>query len=454
MTLVDLLTNFILTKSTEPLNEKIVQKAKVFFKDCFACAIAGQYEPGPQIAVNYCRSFGGRPIATMLGANGEKTDPCSAAMVNGTAAHVHDYDDVSTTLTGHPSVAVMPAVLALGEARNSTGAAVLKGYIIGVEVMGLLAKGLNPAHYSKGWHNTGTLGVFGATAAAATLANLNKTQMSNALGVAASRSAGLKGNFGTMTKALHAGLAASNGIFAVEMAQRGFTANKSIMEGEGGFVQTTTGSLDVDAIRDSLRNERSEFLHPGLAMKPYPSCKATHNAIDAVLELRQKSGISVSDICSIEVLVQPIAKDLLKYPQAKTPLEGKFSMNYCLACALYQGYVRLADFEGDKIENPEILNLMSKIDMRLDDSIAQGEFYNGTWETGVVINLINGQRFSKQVRYALGDPENLMNDEQVNAKFYDCVTRNVNPAKAKELQIMLDKINELDSIRVLMNSLL
>ena len=246
-----------------------------------------------------------------------------------------------------------------------------------------------------------------------------------------------------MTKSLHAGLAASNGIFAAKMAKLGFDSNPDIFEMSGGFVPVTTGECNTQKIIDFIASGMSEFLKPGLACKPFPSCKATHNGINAAMDLHREYKFSVDDITSIDVECQPIAKDLLKYPEAKTPLQGKFSMNYCIACGLVNGKVSLSDFEGTEITNPQILSLMKKIHMEVSEGISGGEYFNGTWETAVGITLNNGQRLYKRVRYATGDPENPLNAEKISEKFLDCISRIVNLKNAHQL---LYDINHLESL--------
>ena len=317
--------------------------------DCFGCILAGVSQDAPRVLRRYAAGLSAREAATVLGVRGLRTDAGTPAMVNGTAAHIHDYDDVSTNVTGHPSVVVLPTALAVGEETGATGRAVMEAYMLGVEVMGLMGRALNPEHYSRGWHNTGTLGTFGAAAAAGKLLGLGRRELIYCFSIAASRSAGLKGNFGTMTKSLHAGLAASNGIFAAKAAKLGLDANPDIFEMDGGYAPVTTGCIHEAAVQAFIAAGKSEFSSPGIAIKPFPSCKATHNGIDAAMTPQREAGFQAEDVDSIRVDCQPIAKDLLKYPIARTPLQGKFSMNYCIACALLYGKVTL-----EKL--PEILN--------------------------------------------------------------------------------------------------
>lgn len=451
MTLTERMADYTLNSTVDKVDGRTWNLAKRFFIDCFGCMIAGAGEGTSKIVTEYCRELQGVATSNVIGSNGLKTDAANAAMINGISAHIHDFDDVSVTITGHPSVVMMPVALALGQEIGANGRDVLLAYVTGVEVAALIGRGLNPNHYSRGWHNTSTLGVFGATAAAGKLLQLNRKQLVYAFGIAASESSGLKGNFGTMTKSLHAGRAAAKGIFAAKLAKKGYDSNARIMEIDGGFVEVTTGACDLESIDKFLNEKGSEFLTPGLALKPYPSCKGTHNGIDAALYLANNHKINAKDIKNIQVLVQPIAKDILKYPIADTPLEGKFSMGYCIACALLHGNVTLEDFTGNQINNQRIIDLMKIVDMKVDDSIAGGEYFNGTWETTVKIIMKSGHEFTKNVPYAKGDPENPLTEEELFNKFDGCISDKMDESGAMKVKALLKDLESIDDINMLMN---
>ena len=451
--LTEILADYTLNFRMDGEKEDAPARAAVAMKDCFGCMLAGAGQVAPRILRKYAANLGARETASILGVKGRRTDAGTAAMVNGTAAHIHDYDDVSTNVTGHPSVVILPTALAVGEETGASGRAVMEAYMLGVEVMGLMGRGLNPQHYSRGWHNTGTLGTFGAAAAAGKLLNLDREALLNSFAIAASRAAGLKGNFGTMTKSLHAGLAASNGIFAAKAAKLGLDANPDIFEMDEGYISVTTVTMEKQKILDFIRAGDSEFLSPGIAIKPFPSCKATHNGINAAMELQQEAGFGAEDVASILVDCQPIAKDLLKYPIAQTPLQGKFSMNYCIACALLYGKVTLSQFEGEEIRDPAIKQLMQKIRMEVCGEIAGGAYYNGTWETAVHITLNDGRTLYRRVRYATGDPERPLEADQLQEKFLDCISQTVDLSRAGNLIHCIDHLSELPDLEPLIVAL-
>ena len=451
--MTEILADYVLAFDLDRTRPADRAGATAALRDCFGCMLAGVRQNAPAILRRYAAELDSRASATILGVRGLRTDAGTAAMVNGTAAHIHDYDDVSTNVTGHPSVVVLPTALAVGEETGASGKAVLEAYMLGVEVMGLMGRALNPEHYSRGWHNTGTLGTFGAAAAAGKLLDLNRQELIYSFSIAASRSAGLKGNFGTMTKSLHAGLAASNGIFAAKAARLGLDANPDIFEMDGGYAPVTTGCIHEEAVLAFIADGKSEFSSPGIAIKPFPSCKATHNGIDAAMTLQQEEGFRAEDVESILVDCQPIAKDLLKYPIARTPLQGKFSMNYCIACALLYGKVTLEQFEGTEIRDPAVEALMHRIKMEVCPDIAGGAYYNGTWETGVHITLRDGRTLSRRVRYAPGDPERPLGEEQLRGKLLDCLSQTVDLSRAGELLRCIDRIGELPSLEPLLRAL-
>ena len=442
----EFLADYVLGYSLDSFDSRVREQAKVFSRDGFGCMLAGSAEPAAHIITNFCARHYARPDASVYGDRAVKLEVGAAAMCNAVAAHVHDYDDVSASATGHPSVVVMPAALALGEKLGSGGKEVLEAYALGVEVMALMGRALNPEHYSRGWHNTATLGIFGATAAAGRLLSLDREQLINAFGIAASCASGLKGNFGTMTKPLHAGLAASKGIFAAELAGYGYEANRDIFEISGGFIQVTTGTPDVSRATEFAARHGSEFLEPGMEMKPFPSCKATHNGISAAMELKKSMDFHPEDIAEIKVLCQPIAKDLLKYPAPDTPTQGKFSMNYCIACAMVYGSPRLEHFQGNAIEDERVKALMSRIDMEVCPEIAGGDYFNGTWETWVRVTLKDGRTGEKKVRYAPGDPENPLSRAQMDEKFRECASIVMLPAYVERVSQALERLDELENI--------
>ncbi|KFN38144.1 hypothetical protein KN63_05670, partial [Smithella sp. F21] len=385
-----------------------------------------------------------------------KTSVYNAAMANGTLGHALDYDDMSASLIGHPSTVVLPAVLALGEYIKISGRRALEAFTLGIEVACAIGRGVNPDHYQNGWHPTASIGVFGATAAAGKILGLSIDQLSHAFGIAGSESSGLRENFGTMTKPLHAGRAATKGVLAAMLASKGLTGAGNIFEGEAGFFKAMTGNYDVEKIYKSVGNPY-EVESPGLSIKPYPACGATFNGIDAMLALTTENRIDPENVKKIECGSVPIAKDVLIYPLPKTGLEGKFSMPFCLALALIEGKVALDYFTNQKVSDPVIVKLMGKTNLYIDPELAKIG-YRGTFNTIVKISLHDGRKFIKRVDYSKGSPENPLSEKELLDKYADCAGRCV-PKKGisrsvkilKELQQSSDLT---DLVSILRNAIL
>ena len=374
-------------------------------------------------------------------------DAAFAAMVNASSAHVHDFDDVCTTMVGHPSVAVMPAVLALGEELEASGRAVLNSYVVGVEVCALLGKLLCPELNRRGWHSTQMIGAIGAAAAAASLMNLDEEQMVNAIGIAVSEASGVKSNYGTMTKPLHAGRACSKGILAARLAADGFSSSPGAFEGSAGFISASTGTADKERFLSSIENRNSEFLNPGLTMKPWPCCKGMHNAIWAMMLLIKRGGIKPEEIDHIDCRVLPFAKDILIYSLAKTPLQGKFSMNYAIAKTVLNGKLSMRDFEGETVDDPRLKEMMAKVRMVIDDNLVPGAgYYDPSEAEQVDVFLKDGREFSQFCDQAKGTPENPMTDAERYEKMTDCMTKAVGLEKTKILIERLEKLETLSSV--------
>ncbi|MBI3067357.1 MAG: MmgE/PrpD family protein [Betaproteobacteria bacterium] len=331
--------------------------------DTVGVALVGTLEPVSEIARRWAADLGARPQASVWG-SAMATSPAEAAFVNGIAGHVLDYDDTSPSLRGHPSTTLIPTVLAVGEAVRARGKATLTAYAVGLEVAGKLAKALGNAHYLRGWHNTVTVGVFSCTAAAGRLLGLDVPQLRNALGLAASQSAGLLRNFGTMTKAFHAGHghAARCGIHSAWLARHGFTADPSILDGKDGFFATYGGS-DGEPFAELVRKlaDPWEVVKPGINFKRWPCCYQIHRGVVGLMDLLAQHGIKTGEIESIAVGFPPGSDAALIYDDPRNGLEGKFSAQYTAAAYVLDRRLGLDSYTDDMVARPAVRELMSKI---------------------------------------------------------------------------------------------
>jgi len=337
--------------------------------------------------------------------------------------HALDYDDMSVSPIAHPSVFLAPAILALGESIGASGLDALVAYVVGYEVAGCVAEPMFQSHYVQGWHGTSTFGSLGAAAAAARLLRLNPRQVRMAIGIAASLACGLRQNFGTMTKPLHAGKAAANGVQAAFLARAGFTADEGIIEASLGFAKVMghNDAVDWSTVGTNLGKTFVIAGPVGIAIKPYPSCGFTHAAIDCALHIA-KQGIKADRIVAIELGTSPFDKQLLIHHRPTTGLEGKFSLEYCVARALVSGEVRLKHFIDDAVREPAVRSLIEAMRWVEKFPMPVMGTPEGFGTKSVTVTLTTGEKASATVSVAKGMPTNPLSAPEFTAKFRDCAS--------------------------------
>ena len=341
----------------------------------------------------------------------------SAALYLGTLAHAADFDDISHPAYCHATALLLPALLIRGAVLGVSGEDLIRAHVVGIETLGQLGRRLNTAHYERGWHTTGTFGAIGATAALAFLENFTDDQMRGALGVSASLASGVRQNFGTMTKPLHAGLAARSAILATRLAEQDFTCAPDAIEGKFGFMKVFGGTAPASYAKEW--GQPLEILtETGIGLKAYPCCAATHPAIDATRALREMlKDTSVEDIDSMRVGASRFAMQPLIYDIPSTGLEGKFSMRYCIAAAMIDGAVKIGTFEPSQIQRPEIGRLMQKITVEIDPLVADDHEFAAIVE----LKLKSGRKESIRIDVASGKPGNWLSAALLKEKFFDCL---------------------------------
>ena len=368
-----------------------------------------------------------------------------AALANGTMSHALDFDDAYPNQIGipaHPSVPVIPCVFALGEKYNLSGKELLASYILGFEIETRVGSVFESRLVKSGWHTTPVIGVIGAAAAASKVLRLHSEKTQNALGIAASFSSGLLHNFGTMTKPLHVGNAAQQGIMSALLARRGFTACKDIFDSPMIYFKAFTGESknDISGLTKELGS--SWLMAKGIGFKPYPSCRATHAGIDAALELKRRYQFDVNSISDIICRASKMVYDILTYHHPKTATEAKFSLEYCLSCALLDGRVSLQHFTAERLNDPRIKELMEKV--RLEPASSEVSYNDIGYQ--LTIRLNDGNEFSHRVIAPKGEPDNPMTDEDMALKFKDCAGYTLSSTNAERcLQLILN----LDSVSVI-----
>ncbi len=428
----------------DTLPAEAVHWAKVAIIDTFACALAGANEDATRIAEKVAATYGGAGPALLWGTN-RRLSALDAAIVNGVAGHALDYDDVNNTIGGHPSVPILPAIIGLGEMLGASGKDILLAYITGFETQARIGSAVNVYHYRKGWHPTATLGVFGAAAASARLLNLDVPKTATALAIAASLSSGIKANFGTMTKPLHAGHCSRNGLYAALMAKDGFTASHDALEHAQGFFElfNGAGNYHVEKIVANWANPL-DVLSPGIGLKQYPCCASTHSAIDATLVLRERHNLTPARVAKIETVTHAPALAHTNRPDPKTALDAKFSVQYCVARALMHGAVTFDHFADSALMQPELRAMLGKVTATAHPSLPKdmGEHYQGV----VNITTVDGQQFSARVDQPLRGPQNLAPPDRLEAKFKDCAGLALRADAVPRLYEQLRAVDSLSNI--------
>jgi len=428
--------------------EAAIARARGAALDSLGVMLAGAAEPVARAVRAVARLEGGTPLCTVFGTT-LRASPTWAALANGVAGHAHDFDDTSFALMGHPSVPLLATALACAEAEPTDGAALVAAYIAGFEVDAALGLALNPAHYTRGWHATSSIGTIGCTAAAARLLRLDVGQTSHALAIAVSLASGLKENFGSMTKPYHAGHAARNGVLAAMLAREGMTASESALDGRQGYAAAfSAAALAPDAL-DGLGRDW-QIVASGIAVKPYPSCALTHAAIDALLDLRAAQDLAVRDIAEVEVGVNRVVPDVLRHGRPSTPLERKFSMQFCAAAALADGAVTLESFEDAPLSDG-VRTLLPRVRMVVDPTLPEG-LEQHAW-TRVTVRLADGRTLAVPARGARGHPDQPLSDAQLAAKFLGCAGRVLAHDEAEGLAAQIAHLEHVPDVRALTSRL-
>ena len=449
MTATARLAEFIATTSLGDCPDAVLAQARRATLDTLGVMLAGAAEPVARAVRAVARADGSVPLCTVFGTT-LRASTAWAALANGAAGHAHDFDDTNFALMGHPSVPLLAAALASAEAETADGGAVALAYVLGFEIDAALGLAVNPAHYTRGWHATSSIGTLGCAAAAARLLGLEVDQTRHALGIAASLASGLKENFGSMTKPFHAGHAAQSGVRAAQLAREGLTAADSALEGRQGYLAAFSGAtLAADALEGL--GQRWELSASGIAVKPYPSCALTHSAIDALVELRARHRIAAANVAAVEVSVNAVVPDVLRHTRPANGLERKFSMQYCAAAALARGPLGLGDFDDGPVADPATRQLMDRVHMVIDPTLPH-ELEQQAW-TRVTVRLTDGTTFEEKPRGASGHPTAPLSDAELRAKFLACAAPVIGADAAEGVADQIAHLEDIPDIRALTSRL-
>ena len=425
------IARFIAETKYEDIPPEIIEHAKVAFLDWVGVTLAGTGDPLVKKLLDYAELIGGNKQASILG-HGIKKSLSHAALINGAASHALDYDDTMMAFVGHPSVTMFPGLLALSEFKEKTGRDFLNAYLIGFKVGAVIGSCAGMEHYMAGWHSTATLGHFTSVAVCSSILGLTEEQVLTAIGIAGTQASGLRRSFGTMCKPFHAGKASHDGLLAALLASKGFTASTDILEGAGGFFDVFKGKIDDDIVGTLGKTWDIE----SLAQKYHASCHGTHSSIEAALTILEKEGMDVKDIASINAIVSPLSLSAASKTEPKTGLEGKFSINYCVANALLRGNTGTQAFTDDMVNDPEVQELTARISVSADDTLSQ-------LGSRVEIKTKSGDVYSEVTDIMEEIPELEGKRTRISNKFKDLCNPILGDKKAADL---VDKILSLEKI--------
>jgi 2-methylcitrate dehydratase PrpD len=416
---------FVTTTTYEQIPQEVVELGKKSILDGLGLALAGSRAETGFISRKYVQQLGvcnGK--ATIIGST-QKTSPRFAALVNGISIHADDFDD--TQLAGandrvygllmHPTVPVLPTIFALAEQHAVSGKEWMLAYHVGAEVECKIAEAIAPRHYQDGFHTTGTCGPFGSAAACAKLLKFDVQKTLNTFGLAASQSAGLRENFGTMTKPFQAGHAAESGLISAELAALGWTAAEQILEADRGFFHASGGSYDPSAIMDRLGKPWT-FASPGVSLKPYPSGSLTHPAMTELARLIDVHKIQATQVDKVDVGANHNMTTTLLHHQPKTGLEAKFSMEFCLSILLLDRKAGLGQFSDKVVQRRDVQEMIRRINFYVDPEAESAGYDKMT--SILKIHLTDGRVITGRADFGKGSPANPMSFDEAAAKFRGC----------------------------------
>ena len=426
------LARFLVESRWGDIPQAVRHEAKRALLNFLGCALGGCRDEAIERALAALAPFSGPPQATLIG-RGQRLDVLHAALINAMSANVLDFDDTHLRTLIHPSAPVAAALFALAELRGASGESLLHAFVLGVEAECRIGNAVSPGHYERGWHISGTCGVFGAAAAAGKLLGLDAQGMAWALGLAATQSAGLVEMLGSMAKSLHLGAAARNGLAAALLAERKFTASERGIEAPQGFSHVLGEKPRLSAITGGL-GETWELSQN--AYKPYPCGVVLHPVIDGCIELGQRHAIAPRDIERIALTVNPLAIARADRKSPRDGLEAKLSLQHGAAVAILHGAAGVKQFTDACVGEPAVAELRGRVELAEDPSTARDA-------ARVALHMKNGRALKVDVPHALGSVQRPMSDADLEAKFRDLAQLG---APGRETRSTIDRVWSLDAL--------
>src|SRR5919108_2494436 len=444
--LTEALAQFIHDKTLQDFPPEALDRAKKALADTFAVILAGAASGVAPPLMRYVEQASDGGASPILG-SGRTASPEMAALVNGTFGHALDFDDVLSIMPAHPSAVILPALIADLRAGTLSGRALIEAYVIGVEVGGKIGLAITVGHYHRGFHGTGTLAIFSALGALAKRYRLDVPTTRTAFGIACSLASGLQRNSGTMTKPLHAGWASRNALAAAHLARSGFTAAPDVLEAPAGFFAAY--GVEESRPETAVKQLGNPWViaDPGLALKQFPCCYASHRGMDGVLQLRHRLGLNATNLARLECRMPPGGMRVLIYPQPKTGLEGKFSLQYALAAGVLDGQYTLWSFTDEAVNRVPIRDLLARVCVREDARCADDDPLLEMRSSGsrgfveVEARRSDGRHETVRVDQAPGHPSRELTWADIAAKFMDCAAQAcIDPGKAEQALSLLERL--------------
>tara|TARA_B100001142_G_scaffold327961_1_gene386859 strand:+ start:5408 stop:6811 length:1404 start_codon:yes stop_codon:yes gene_type:complete len=453
--------NFFTTCNIDNFNSDIIHMSKRCFMDGLAVIIAGTEQPALKIMEDMLTRLDYPNESRLIGKGNISLPVELAARWNGLAGHAMDWDDTQLSkgedrlygLLTHPTIPPLASGIAVADKiKNVSGKKFIEAFVTGVEIECKLNEIINPNHYVKGFHSSGTFGTFGAVTTASKLLELNEEQYANALGIAVSLAAGIRVNFGTMTKPLHVGRAAENGVTAALLAQKGFTANKEAFDGPWGYIQVA-GQTGVPDPTLATFGEPFSIVDPGVSIKPYPSGVLTHPSMDAMKKIMIDNNIGPNDIKHVKLFAGNNILGPIRYTIAHNELEGKFSMAFLLSAIIISGQAGKKEFTDDFVQSQEVQNMQKKVSTHYDEAIEK--LGVDKIRSRIEVETQSGDIYSINAdENYRGGPDNPLSEEELENKFEVCAENLLiddQVSKIKQFIWTLDEQKAVDQIIDLTN---
>jgi 2-methylcitrate dehydratase PrpD len=437
VTLTKTLCGHLAAAQFRDLTDQAKAEARRGVLDWIGCALAGSGHRTITTLLSVLQETSGKPVATVFGRK-LKLGLLDAPLANGQMGHVLDFDD--THMGGvvlHTSSPVLAALFALAERAPVSGEELMLAYAVGFEA-GVRSGRTAPGHHKGGWHLTGTLGSIAAGVAAAKLLKLDAQKLTYAMGIAATQAAGMQQNRGTMCKSFHAGKAASNGVLAALLAERGFDSTQEIIEGKKGFSRIYSDTAEPEALLAGLGKN---WLIESNGHKPYACGVVLHPLIDAVIAIRNRDKINPSEVSEIALRVNPLVLSITGVVDPSTGLQSKFSTLHSAAVALIDGHAGMAQYSDVKAIDPAVADLRRKVKPVADDTLREDEAY--------AVITAAGQRHEVHIAHASGTAENRMSDAQIETKFMANASPVIGEERARSAAALVWKLDKLRDVREL-----